>query len=296
MSEKEYTRLEAWLLATRPKTLPAALGPVLVGTAAAWHDNTFVLLPALAAFIGALLLQVAVNLANDYFDAKNSIDSEERLGPLRVTQAGLIPPGQVKAAMIICLLLAALVFLYLTVVAGPILLVVGVISVLAALAYSGGPYPIASHGLGELFVFIFFGPVAVCCTYFVQAGRFSLSSLAASIPPGLLITAIMIINNLRDIPTDEKAGKRTLAVRLGREKTMALYQAMLVGAYIVPLIFILFGYADFVMLAVALSLPMMGSLLKEVREKTGALLNETLARTAQFSLLFSLLFSLGLLL
>jgi len=287
--------MQAWVLATRPKTLPAALGPILVGTAVAWHDDVFSLLPALAAFIGALLLQVAVNLANDYFDARKAIDSEERLGPLRVTQAGLIPAAHVKAAMLGCLAAAALVFVYLTAVAGPAIFMVGVLSILAALAYSGGPYPIASHGLGEVFVFIFFGPVAVCCTYFVQGGRFSLESLVASVPPGLLITAIMVINNLRDIPTDAKAGKRTLAVRLGRQKTITLYVALLAGAYAVPLLFMISGYAGAAMLLTILPLPMMIALIREVRVTTGPPLNETLARTAKFSLFFSIFFSIGLL-
>ena len=177
-----------------------------------------------------MLLQIAVNLANDYFDAKNEIDSEERLGPVRVTQAGLIPSSQVRAAMIVTLGAAALVFAYLTMVGGSVVFWVGVASILCALAYSGGPFPIASHGLGELFVLIFFGPVAVCTTYYVQAGGVTSMVVLASLVPGLLITAIMVINNLRDIPTDRVSGKMTLPVRLGERNTRLLYAALAVLA------------------------------------------------------------------
>lgn len=285
MSGEDISKLQLWLLASRPKTLPAAGGPVLVGTAAAWYDQAFAPLPALGAFLVALLLQIAVNLANDYFDAKNEIDSEERLGPVRVTQSGLIPPGQVRAAMIGCLAAAALVFCYLAYVGGPVILGVGVASVLAALAYSGGPYPLASHGLGELFVFIFFGPVAVCSTYFIQTGRLTSFSLIASILPGLLITAIMVINNLRDIPTDAKAGKNTLAVRLGRTRTIWLFRLLLILSYCIPLHFLVTGVGSAMLLLSLVSAPMAVVLFNEVSAVQGKDLNVTLARTAQFSLL-----------
>lgn len=289
-------KLQLWLLATRPKTLPAAVGPVLVGTAVAFRDGLLAPLPALAAFMGAMLLQIAVNLANDYFDAKNEIDSEERLGPVRVTQAGLIPAAQVRAAMVATLGAAALVFAYLTMVGGSAVFWVGVASILCALAYSGGPFPIASHGLGEVFVLIFFGPVAVCTTYYVQAGGVTWMVMLASLVPGLLITAIMVINNLRDIPTDDRAGKRTLAVRLGRPRTILLYRLLLVGAYLVPLFGIAMGFGDGMLLLEFASLPLALTLFKEVEEFTGCLLNETLARTARLSLFASLFFSLGLVL
>ena len=209
------TRGRAWLLAARPKTLPAAIAPVVVGAAAALGEHSFAPLPALAALAGALLLQIGVNLANDYFDFGRGIDTPDRKGPVRVTQAGLIPPGQVRFGMIATFVAAALVGVYLVVRGGTPILVVGVASILSALAYSGGPWPLASHGVADLFVFVFFGPVAVCGTYFVQAGSVSGTAAAASLAPGLLITAILVVNNLRDIETDAGAGKRTLAVRLG---------------------------------------------------------------------------------
>lgn len=282
-----------WWLAIRPKTLPAAAAPVAVGSAAAAADGFFAYVPAFAAFIGALLLQVAVNLANDYFDAKNQIDSEKRLGPVRVTQSGLIPPGQVKAAMALTLIASGLIFLYLTLVGGVVIFLVAVASVLAALAYSGGPYPLASHGLGEVFVFVFFGLVAVCGTYWVQALSLSWLVVAASVAPGLLISAIMVVNNLRDIPTDQQAQKRTLAVRLGRQRTISLYRAMVLIPYLL-MVLLSFGSAGWAILLTFFTLPMALLLCEEIRGICGSDLNHTLAKTARLSLFFSLLFAFGL--
>ena len=287
------SQLSLWWLAIRPRTLPAAAAPVAVGAAMAIHDTVFSLLPVVAAFMGALLLQIAVNLANDYFDAKNAIDSEARLGPVRVTQSGLIPPGRVKGAMILCLTLAALIFIYMTKVGGLPIFTVGVASVLAALAYSGGPYPLASHGLGELFVFIFFGLVAVCGTYWVQAVSLSWLVVAASLPPGFLISAIMVVNNLRDRNTDSVAGKRTLAVRLGEINTIRLYQNLIALSYLVVLLLSGLSSDPAILLPFA-TLPIARSMWREIKAAKGSELNETLARTAKFSLLFSLLFAVGL--
>lgn len=289
------SKVSLWWLAVRPKTLPAAAAPVIIGSSVAYVDHVFAFLPTLAAFLGALLLQIAVNLANDYFDAKHEIDSEERVGPVRVTQSGLIPPSQVKLAMVLNLALAGVVFSYLTYMGGIVIFWVAVASVLAALAYSGGPYPLASHGLGELFVFIFFGLVAVCGTYWVQANSLSLLVVMASVAPGLLISAIMVVNNLRDIQTDEPAGKRTLAVRIGRERTISLFRVMVVVSYLcLPVLAIYAGlYPVFIAL---LTVPLAVSICKEVRELTGKELNGTLAKTAKLSLFFSLLFAFGMIL
>ncbi len=282
-----------WLQAARPKTLPAAVAPVAVGSAVAFGAGKFVLLSALVCLACAMLLQIAVNFANDYFDHKNNIDSEERLGPVRVTQSGLIPPGEVKRAMILALFSAGLLFLYLISIGGMIILVIGIASILAALAYSGGPYPLASHGLGELFVFIFFGLVAVCGTYLVQAGELSWMVVIASVPPGLLITAIMVVNNLRDRETDRRAGKNTLAVILGKQGTVREYIFLLVVSYLIP-VFLFFGNLSIEILLPLLTLPYGLSLIREVRNEQGRVLNETLAKTARLSLLFSLLFAFGL--
>ena len=296
MNESKATGLSVWLLAIRPKTLPAAVGPVVVGTAAAVAHDVFQLFPALGCFVGAMLLQIGVNLANDYFDYKNSIDSEERLGPVRVTQSGLIPPAQVKLAMIITLLLAAFVFVYLSVVGGLPIVIIGVASVLAAIAYSGGPYPIASHGLGELFVFIFFGLIAVGGTYFVQAQNLPLFILISAVPPGLLITAIMVVNNFRDIDTDRKAGKNTLAVKLGRQRTILFFRVLVAGSYLVPGLLYILGQGTWLILLPCLTVPMAGNLWGQISALRGTSLNGLLAATAQLSLFHSLLFGAGIVL
>lgn len=294
MQENVSSKIRLWLIAIRPKTLPAAVGPVAVGSAVAFRDGKFTLIPAFCCLLGAVLLQIGVNLANDYFDFKNDIDSEERLGPVRVTQSGLIPPGEVKRGMILCLFLAALVFLYLAVLGGWPIVLIGAASVLAALAYSGGPYPLASNGLGEIFVFIFFGLVAVGGTYLIQAGQLTWVAMLAAVPPGLLITAIMVVNNLRDIDTDRKAGKNTLAVILGRSRTIAEYKLLLLFSYLVPPAMIVTGVAEIYILLPLFTLPMALLLAKRVAQEKGALLNELLAGTAKLSLVYSLLFAVGL--
>ncbi len=285
----------AWLLAARPKTLPAALAPVLVGTALAFHDNAFALLPALAALMGALLLQIGSNFANDYFDFFKGADTHERLGPLRVTASGLISPGQLRWGMVAVFGLAALDGLYLIQVGGWPILAVGVASILAALLYTGGPFPFGYYGLGDLFVFIFFGLVAVCGTYYVQALSLTWPVIVAAVPPGLLITAILVVNNLRDIETDAKASKRTLAVMLGRPGTRLEYRLLLVLAYGLPLaLWLGYGYSLLVLLP-WLTMPLALRLLREILVKVdGPTLNAALAGTARLSLLFSLLLAAGL--
>lgn len=288
-------RHRAWLLAARPKTLPAAVSPVAVGTAAATGAGSFAALPALAALAGALLLQVGVNLANDYFDFRRGIDSAERKGPLRVTQSGLIPPGQVRLGMTLVLALAALVGLYLVARGGWPILLVGIASIISALAYSGGPWPLASHGLGDLFVFVFFGPVAVGGTYYVQALSLPPAAAAASLAPGLLITAILVVNNLRDIDTDRKAGKRTLAVRIGAPGAVAEYVLLVAGAYLAAPLLPGSGAASLLpLLTLPAAVSLCGSISRDHRE--GPAMNDALAGTARLTLAFCALLALGLLL
>lgn len=296
MLPRNISPLSVWLLATRPRTLPAAVAPVLVGTAMAIADKSFKCLPALAALAGAVLLQIGVNLANDYFDYVKGVDSVDRLGPIRVTQSGLIPPSRVKAAMIVALGLAATVGVYLILVAGWPVLAIGLASILALLAYSGGPYPLASHGLGDLFVFIFFGPVAVCGTYYVQALHLTWPVILVTIPVGSLITAILVVNNLRDISTDRKADKHTLAVILGNRGARLEYVLLLISAYTMPVILWLAGLASGWVLLPVVSLPMALSMIHVIWQTTGSALNQALARTAGLSLFFSLLLSIGLIL
>lgn len=286
---------DAWILAVRPKTLPASISPVVIGIAAALFDNQFAALPALASMAAAMLLQIGVNLANDYFDYQKGIDTAARLGPVRVTQSGLIAPKRVKQAMITSLLSAALVGLYLLKVAGWPVLIIGIVSILAALAYSGGPYPLASHGMGDIFVFIFFGPVAVCGTYYVQALQLTRHVVWLSVPIGLLITAIIVVNNLRDISTDTGSGKKTLAVILGVRRTRLEFVALLAGAYGTTVALYLYAKFSGWVLLPLLSLPVSILLLLSVHRNEGALLNRTLAQTAALALFYSLLLAAGLL-
>jgi 1,4-dihydroxy-2-naphthoate octaprenyltransferase len=208
---------------------------VVIGSALAIADKNFVWLPAVAAFSVALLLQIGVNLANDYFDYLKGIDTADRLGPLRVTQSGLIPATQVKAGMIMTFILSMIPGIYLLTVGGLPVFIIGVACICAALAYSGGPYPLASHGLGDLFVFIFFGLVAVCGTYYVQALQLTPMVLLMGVIAGLLITAILVVNNLRDIQSDRQTGKRTLAVIIGIRGSRIEYVLLLAAAYAIPI-------------------------------------------------------------
>lgn len=270
---------------------------MVVGSALAQADQGFSLLPAIAALSVALLLQIGVNLANDYFDFKKGIDSEDRLGPIRVTQSGLIPPARVKTAMIIILGMTLLPGCYLIARGGWPAVIIGGASILAALAYSGGPYPLASHALGDLFVFVFFGLVAVCGTYYVQTLELTSMVVLLGIVEGLLITAILVINNLRDIQTDRRAGKHTLAVKIGDRGTRLEYTALQAGAYAMPAIFWLDGKTSVWILLPILSLPLAIRLNRIVwKTQGGPVLNHTLAGTAKLALVFSVLLAIGLIL
>ncbi|MDQ3982742.1 MAG: 1,4-dihydroxy-2-naphthoate polyprenyltransferase, partial [Actinomycetota bacterium] len=221
--------MRLWVEAARPRTLPAAVVPVLVGTSAAGH---LIVWRFAAALLVSLALQVAVNYANDYFDGVRGVDTPERAGPRRAVASGLVRPSQMKAAVGLALAVAAAAGIALTIAVGPELLLVGALSIGAALAYSGGPRPYASAGLGEVFVFVFFGLVATVGSAYVQVETIPRLTVLASVPVGLLATAILVVNNLRDIPTDAAAGKKTLAVRLGPRGTRRLYAALLAGAAI----------------------------------------------------------------
>lgn len=285
-----------WILAARPRTLPAAISAVVVGIAAAAADGQLALLPALAALAGAVMMQIGVNLANDYFDYQRGIDTNERLGPARVTQSGWLTPQQMRHLMTGVFLAAGAVGLYLTVVAGWPILVIGCCSILAALAYSGGPYPLASHGLGDAAVFIFFGPVAVCGTYYAQALQLTATTLWLAMPPGLLITAIIVVNNLRDIPTDSKTGKHTLAVMLGPRWTRIEYLLLTAGAYAILPVMHRAGIGSAWLLLPLLSLPAAAGNMVGIYRHKGSALNRLLARSAALTLFFCLLLSVGILL
>ncbi|MEA4909187.1 MAG: 1,4-dihydroxy-2-naphthoate polyprenyltransferase [Anaerolineaceae bacterium] len=284
---------QAWLLASRPKTLPAAAAPVIAGCAVAFSEGGFRPGPALAALAGALLLQIGANIANDYFDYQKGADTQERLGPLRVTQAGLLAPQQMVTGMLVVFGLATLVGVYLAFTAGWPVVAIGALSILAALAYTGGPYPLGYHGLGEVFVFVFFGLAAVVGTYFVQTLRVSPAAFLAAVPLGLLTVAILVVNNLRDIATDRDSGKHTLAVRFGERWARGEYALCVYGAYLAVLAAALGGQIEPWSLLVAASLPLAVQRVRRVHRWEGRQLNLLLAQTGQLELVFALLYGLG---
>jgi 1,4-dihydroxy-2-naphthoate octaprenyltransferase len=288
-----------WLMAARPRTLPAAVAPVLVGTALAGQQGAFHALRFAAALLSALFIQVGTNLSNDYSDARRGADTEDRLGPVRVTAGGLVPPRQVLSATYLTFGLAVLFGIYLTVVAGWQLLLVGAASILAGVLYTGGPRPYGYEGLGEVFVFTFFGIVAVAGSYFVQTRALHWQCFALSVPVGLLAAAILIVNNLRDIDTDRRAGKRTLAVRIGRARTRAAYALALTLPYVCVLAIALadrsrFGLWPLLCWATSPLAARLGRLV--TRHPDGPTLNRALAGTGQLQLAFCALLSAGLLL
>lgn len=288
--------VSSWVLAARPKTLSAASVPVLVGSACAYALESFRAGPALAALAGALLLQIGANFANDVYDYEKGADTAERLGPTRAVQAGLITAAAMKRGMYLVFALSLLIGAYLTAVAGPVILAIGVVSIISAVAYTGGPYPLGYNGLGDVFVFVFFGFVAVCGSVFVQLGHVPALALWCSVPVGALATAILVVNNLRDAEQDAKVGKRTLAVRLGRTVVLAEYGLLLALAYAVPLFLATSSaHGRFVLLPI-LTLPLARRLMLAVRSESGRALNPRLAGTAKLLLLFGLLFALGIVL
>jgi 1,4-dihydroxy-2-naphthoate octaprenyltransferase len=289
--------IRIWAMAARPRTLPAAAAPVLVGTALAGFEHVFHPLRLIAALLGALFIQVGTNLSNDYSDALRGADTEDRLGPVRVTAGGLVPPRQVLLATYATFGLAVLAGVYLIVVAGWLLLLVGAASILAGVLYTGGPKPYGYEGLGELFVFLFFGVVAVAGSYFVQVRHVQWEAFALSVPVGLLAAAILVVNNVRDIDTDRRSGKRTLAVRIGRKRTRILYGAMLAGAYLLAPVTWLFGPLSAWLLLAWLTAPLALAVIGLVNGHTdGPSLNQALAKTGMLQLAFCALLSVGLLL
>jgi 1,4-dihydroxy-2-naphthoate octaprenyltransferase len=289
-------RFQIWWLAIRPRTLPAAAAGVVAGCALALHDHTFRPLPALAALLVALLLQIGSNLANDVFDYERGADSARRAGPLRVTQSGLLSPSQVKAGMWTVFALAGLIGLYLAFEAGWIVLLIGLAAIFSAIAYTGGPFPLGYYGLGDLFVFLFFGLACVAGTYFVQAGKVSLAAWGMSLPVGLIVVGILVVNNLRDLPTDRQAGKHTLAVLLGGRFTRGEYLACLLVAFLCLPVFCALGLLPWWTILAWVALPLAIKGIRVVFTQSGPALNEALAGTGQLALAFSLLFLLGMLL
>jgi 1,4-dihydroxy-2-naphthoate octaprenyltransferase len=289
--------LRLWLLASRPRTLPAAIAPVLVGTALAATEDELAVLPFLAALVGSVFIQVGTNLSNDYSDARRGADAEDRLGPVRVTAGGLMPPKRVLVGTYVAFGIAVAAGLYLAAVAGWELLVVGAASILAGILYTGGPRPYGYEGLGEVFVFVFFGLVAVAGSYYVQTEELRWEAFALAVPVGLLAAAILVVNNVRDVDTDRRAGKRTLAVKLGRERARLLFAAMVIVAFAAPAATWAAGGLSAWLLLTLAALPLAPPLIETVSSRTdGPALNGALAATGRLLAVFSLLLAAGVLL
>ena len=294
MTEVGPGSTRAWILAARPATLTAAFAPVAVGTACAWRVGGFRWDAALAALLGAFLIQIATNFANDMFDFQKGADTAERLGPTRAAQAGLLTVRQLRRGIIVTFTLALGMGIYLTWIAGPAVIVIGLASMTAGLAYTGGPFPLAYNGLGDVFVMAFFGFVAVCGTTFVQALFVPQIAWAASVPIGALATGILVVNNVRDFEGDARAGKTTLVVRFGRGAGVREYAFLLAAAYATPIIMFVFGWASAWVCLPLLTVLWAVGLLRSLVNDRGVALNQTLAETAKLLSLFGVLFAIGI--
>jgi 1,4-dihydroxy-2-naphthoate octaprenyltransferase len=290
--------MRIWLMAARPRTLPAAIAPVLVGTAAAvqWVGHLPRWGAFFAALVGSIFIQIGTNLANDYSDARRGADTADRLGPVRVTSAGLVTPQRVLTATWIAFAVAVACGIYLATVAGVVILLIGAVSIAAGVLYTGGPRPYGYAGLGEVFVFLFFGLVAVNGSYYVQVEHLDVLPLGLSIAVGFLATAILVVNNVRDLETDRRAGKMTSAVRMGRANAVNLYRLLIVGAFLLLPISLAGGEASALPLIGLLAAPMAIRPMKVLASHTdGPALNAVLAATGGVLAVFSVLVSAGLL-
>lgn len=285
--------LRVWMLAIRVPTLSAAVVPVLVGSALAARAHRFNPLIFTVVLCAAILIQIGTNLTNDLFDFQKGADTGARLGPVRVVQAGLLSQKQVAVGSVLSFGLAILLGLYLVKVGGWPILAIGLAAVVSGIAYTGGPWPLGYHGLGDVFVFVFFGLIAMVGTFYLQAGAVTGAALLASLPVAMLVTAILVVNNLRDVDTDRQAGKRTLAVRLGREVTQIQYTVLVLGAYVVaPAMWLVGANSAWAMLP-WLTIPLAIRLVRDVWRGEGAVLNLALRQTAGLHLCFGILLAAG---
>jgi 1,4-dihydroxy-2-naphthoate octaprenyltransferase len=285
----------AWILASRPATLPVAVAPVAVGTAVAHVIGEVRWMPAAAALAGAVLIQIGTNFANDVFDAEKGADDEKRIGPPRAVQKGLLTPRAVRVGMAVAFGLATLLGIYLAIVGGPVIVAIGIASILSGIAYTGGPYPLGYNGLGDAFVFVFFGPVAVAGTTWVAAGQAPAAAYLASVPVGALATAVLVINNVRDRVGDARTGKRTLVVRHGRRFGVVEHAALHLAAGFAPVLGAIGGWLPATSL---MALPVLALGWRITRELAsnddGARLNPLLARQAKVLLAFAAVFAFGI--
>lgn len=291
---KEYSKIESWFLAARPKTLLAAVVPVMVGSALTIHSGHLFLPYSLIALVCSILIQIGTNYTNDLYDYLKGSDTKERKGPMRVLSAGLISVKEMKFGIFIVFFVAFLLGLYLVYSSGWVILVIGVISIMAGLAYTAGPFPLAYNGLGDVFVFLFFGIVGTMGTYYLHYQEFTLLSFLVSLPVGALITNILVVNNFRDIEEDRTAGKKTLAVIFGSTFSKIQFSVLLMISFVIPII--IFFYYDFSywIFLPYIALPIAVILIKMLNGLRGTELNKTLELSAKFSGLYGLLFSIGI--
>ncbi len=292
-AKRTYSRSQVWILAARPKTLWAAAAPVIIGAAIAFYDAAFHVPAFMAGLLGAIFIQIGTNFANDLFDFKKNTDTHDRVGPLRVTQAGLVSPSQMRTATIMAFSVAFVIGIYLVYRGGWPIVAIGLASILFGVLYTGGPYPLGYNGLGDIFVFIFFGPVAVGGTYYVMAQTVTPVALLAGIAPGLLSTAILVVNNTRDLETDQRTGKRTLAVRFGRRFSEVQYGLLAFGAGAFPVVyFVVTREHPYAMIASMVIIPAF-LITRQLVRFSGAALNDVLANTGRLLALYALLFAIG---
>lgn len=290
-------KLSTWIEAARPQTLAAAVIPVLVGASLAFQTELLNWVNTIVALICAMLIQIGTNFANDYFDFVKGSDTDERIGFRRATAAGLTTPNQMLNATILTMALAFFLGLYLVWSAGWVVLVVGLLSLLFGILYTGGPFPLGYNGLGDLFVFIFFGIVAVMTTYYVNALEWSEASFWASLAVGALCVNILVVNNLRDVEQDKKSGKKTLGVLFGERALKLEYTFMMLIAYAIPPHFLIQLEYNFWILLPFAALPLTGYYVYRIwTEENKVQLNPMLERTAQFMVIFGILFSIGIIL
>jgi 1,4-dihydroxy-2-naphthoate octaprenyltransferase len=294
--QKNISKFNSWILASRPRTLPAALVPVMVGSALAIYQGIFFPVYSIVALLCSILIQIGTNFTNDLHDHLKGSDTKDRKGPLRVLASGLISVKEMEWGIFLVFFTALLLGLYLVYSVGLVVLVIGVFSIIAGLAYTAGPFPLAYNGLGDLFVFIFFGIVGTVGTYYLHSQEFTWLSFFISLPVGALITNILIVNNYRDIEEDKTAGKNTLAVLLGKEFSKYEYVFFILLSFFVPF-FLHFKYEFNIWIFLPyITLPIAITLVKMLYAFKGTQLNKTLELSAKFSALYGLLLSIGIIL
>lgn len=294
-SANEIGKIESWVLASRPKTLFAALVPVIVGTSLAVYDHKFIPSAAVVALLCSLLIQIGTNFVNDLYDYLAGSDKSERLGPQRVLASGLITVQEMKFAIYFTFILTFILGLYLVYLGGWLILLIGIISIFAGIAYTAGPFPLAYNGLGDIFVFLFFGFVGTVGTYYVQAGELTMLAFWSSVPVGAMITNILVVNNYRDIEEDKRAGKNTLAVKMGHRFTRAQYIVFMILSYVTPVIvYFTFKQSLWIFLPF-LSVPLSIKLVGMIYTLEGKELNKTLELTSKLSAIYGILFAVGIL-